>query len=123
MLFVISRYFDTWRVFRFKGKKRDFYFNLGELQFTEKDGEDYFKGKIENIKIYQSGDKFLISVAYYHGMRLKYRKVYVFSVEDSKINKEGLAAVLLVLGLVLMDGAFAFIGQLQSVSILMIKLE
>lgn len=84
-LFVISRSFNTWTIFRFKGKERDFYINLGEIKFEEKDKDNIYKGKIENVKMYRNGEKILISVSYYHGLRLKYRKVYDYSINDRKI--------------------------------------
>ncbi|MCP4133414.1 MAG: hypothetical protein GY754_20770 [bacterium] len=86
-LFVISRSFETWTVYRFKGKKRDLAINLAKIEFVEKEGEDTFKGKIENVKTYQSGEEILISVAYYHDLRLKYRKVYNYSIENKRIMK------------------------------------
>jgi len=86
-LFVISRSFDTWSVYRFAEKKRDFYINLNTLQFNEKEGEDLFKGKIENVKVYRSGEVILISVAYYHDRRLKYRKVYEYTIQGKKLQR------------------------------------
>jgi len=86
-LFVISRSFDTWTIFRFTGKKRDLSINLSKIEFEEKEGEDIFKGKIENIRMYKSGEKILISVAFYHGLRLKYRKVFNYSIPERKIVK------------------------------------
>jgi hypothetical protein len=84
-LFVLSRSFDSWSVYRFNGKKRDFFVNLGTLNLEEKEGDDIFKGKIENVKVYRTGEMLLISVAYYHEKRLKYRKVYDYSIEAKKI--------------------------------------
>lgn len=86
-LFVVSRSFENWRIFRFHGKERDFFMNFDEVVFADKEGEDTYNGKIETIKAYQSGEKFVISVAYYHGLRLKYRKVYDYSIADRKISK------------------------------------
>ncbi len=86
-LFVISRSFDTWSVYRFDKKKRDFHINLKKLQFHEKDGEEVYEGKIENVKIYQSGETIMISVAYYHKRRLKYRKVYDYSIQAKKLQR------------------------------------
>ncbi len=87
-LFVVSRSFDTWNIYRFENRKRDFNINLGTLDFREKDGNDVFEGKIENVKIYQSGEMVLISVAYYQNKRLKYRKVYDYSIPDRKIERD-----------------------------------
>ncbi len=86
-LFVISRSFNTWSVFRFDNRKRDFYIDLGKIEFQEQEGKDIFKGRIENVKMYRSGEKLLISVAYYHGLRLKYRKVYEYSITRKKISR------------------------------------
>ena len=86
-LFVISRSFDTWTVFRFSGKKRDYYRNLGEIDFTDRDGSEVFAGKIENVRMFHSGDKLLISVAYYQDMRLKYRKVFAYDINSSSLGK------------------------------------
>lgn len=87
-LFVISRSFDSWSVYRFSGKKRDFFMNLETINFSEKEGDDIFEGKIENAKVYQNGETILISVAYYHNKRLKYHKVYDYSIKNAKIGRE-----------------------------------
>lgn len=86
-LFVISRSFDTWSIYRFKEKKQDFHINLEKLQFTEKDGEEIYSGKIENVKVYQSGETIMISVAYYHERRLKYRKVYDYTIQGKRLQR------------------------------------
>ena len=86
-LFVISRSFDTWTVFRFSGKRRDYYRNLGEIDFTDRDGNDVYNGKIENVCMYDSGEKLLIAVAYYQDMRLKYRKIFAYDVNASTLGK------------------------------------
>ncbi len=85
-LFVISRSFSSWSVFRFTGKKRDFFCNLSKLEFTEKDDDVEYKGKIENVRMYRSGEKLLLSVAFYEGMRLKYRKLYNYIVHDNRLE-------------------------------------
>jgi len=85
-LFIISRSFDKWSVFRFNKRKRDFYINLGEIAFKETENDEVYIGRIENIKIYQSGLKFLIAVAYYHNADFKYRKIYVYSIKDRMIE-------------------------------------
>jgi len=84
-LFVITRSFDTWDVFRFSGKKRDFYTNLGELSFEERVDSNLYKGRIENVKTFNDGERILISVSYYHGLRLKYRKIFEYSLPAKKI--------------------------------------
>ncbi|MDR3238152.1 MAG: hypothetical protein LBT84_06590 [Spirochaetia bacterium] len=87
-LFVVSRSFDTWNVYRFDNRKPDFSLNLGSLSFKEKDGDDTFDGQIENVKLYENGDMMLISVAYYHNKRLKYHKVYDYSINKKKLERE-----------------------------------
>ncbi len=86
-LFVISRSMDSWSVFRFKGKNRDYYINLGSLELKEREDGNVYEGKIDNVKVYSTGDKLLISVSYYHGLRLKYIKIYEFSIADGKTVK------------------------------------
>ncbi len=80
-LFVVSRSFDTWSVYRFDKRKRDFYINLGAPDFRETEKEETYTGRIEGIRTFASGEDFLVSVAYYHGSRFKYRKIYDYSVE------------------------------------------
>ena len=87
-LFVVSRSFDTWNIYRFENKKLDLHINLAALSFKEKEGNDTFEGQIENIKLYQSGNMMLINVAYYHNKRLKYHKVYDYSISKKAIDRE-----------------------------------
>lgn len=87
-LFVVSRAFDTWSVYRFNNKKQDFLANLGGLSFKEKDGSDVLEGQIDNVKVYGNGEMLLISVAYYNNRRFKYHKVYDYSVNRNKIDRE-----------------------------------
>jgi len=86
-LFVISRSFNTWSVFRFVGQHRDFYRDLSTIPFIEKEDNDTYKGKIENVKMYRDGESILISVAYYYKLRFKYRKIYKYSIAQKKIIK------------------------------------
>lgn len=86
-LFVISRTFDTWSVYRFSGKKRDFFINLGHADFKDTEGEEVYTGKIENIKIFRTGESFLVAVAYYNKARFKYRKVFEYSGTGDKMQK------------------------------------
>ncbi len=86
-LFVITRSFDTWGVFVFYRKKRIFYTNFGEVDFRDSEEDDVIIGKIENIKIYKSGNNILISVAYYQGSDFKYRKIFNYSLEQREIDK------------------------------------
>lgn len=86
-LFVVSRSLDTWSIMRFTGKRRDFYASLGNSDFKEKDGEDIYTGRIENVAVYKSGESFLVSTAYYHGSRFKYRKIFEYSLAKGGIEK------------------------------------
>jgi hypothetical protein len=86
-LFVITRSIESWSVFRFKGKNRDYFMNLGNLNLKDREEGNVYDGKIDNVKIYSSGDKILISVSYYHGTRLKYIKIFEYSILEGKISK------------------------------------
>lgn len=86
-LFVISRSFNSWTLFRFENGKRDFYADLSKIEFKEKEGDDEYEGKIENVKMFKNGEKILLSVAYYHGIRLKYRKIYEYSINKKKVTR------------------------------------
>ncbi len=86
-LIVVSRSFDAWSVFRFAKKKRDYYKNLSSIEFKEKDGDDVYEGKIENVKPYQNGETLMISVAYYHKNRLKFRRIYDFSIQGDRLER------------------------------------
>jgi len=87
-LFVLSRTFNTWELFRFNKKKREKYVDFSKLDFTEKENNNVYNGKIENVVILKSGEEAIISVAYYHDVRFKYRKIYEFSLEKDKIVRE-----------------------------------
>ncbi len=84
-LFVISKTFNTWELYRFKNKTRERYIDFSKIKFKEEEGNKVFKGKIENMKVFSSGESVLISVAYYHGLRFKYRKIYEYSMEKGSI--------------------------------------
>lgn len=86
-LFVITHSIESWSVFRFKGKNRDYHLNLGNLNLKEREEGNVYEGKIDNVKVYSSGDTLLISVSYYHGTRLKYIKIFDYSIPDGKIVK------------------------------------
>jgi len=86
-LFVVGRNDDVWSVYRFNKRKRQFFVTLGQPGFTEKEDENTYKGKIENIVLFQNGEAFLFSVAYYHGTRFKYRKIMKYSIEKNQIDK------------------------------------
>jgi hypothetical protein len=87
-LFVLSRTFNTWELFRFNKKKREKHIDFSKLDFTEKEEKNTFNGKIENIVILKNGEEVIISVAYYHDVRFKYRKIYEYSLEKDKIIRE-----------------------------------
>ncbi len=86
-LFVISRSIDSWSVFRFNGKNRDYHVNLGTLNLQEREDGNVYEGKIDNVRVFSSGDKLLISVSYYHGLRLKYIKIFEFPVKEGRIAR------------------------------------
>lgn len=86
-LFVISRGLESWSIFRFKGKHRDYFINLGTLDLKEREEGSVYEGKIDNVKVFSGGDKLLISVSYYHGLRLKYIKIFEYSIPEGKIVK------------------------------------
>ncbi len=86
-LFVVSRKFNTWSVSRFDGKKRDIGVNFAATDFRERDGEGEFQGRIDNVRVLKDGENFLVSVAYYSGLRFKYRKIFNYSVRDSRFNR------------------------------------
>jgi len=85
-LFVVGRSSDIWSVYRFDKRKRDFSETLGQPGFSEKEDGNVYEGKIENISVFQSGKALLISVAYYHGTRFKFRKIMKYSIEKKKIE-------------------------------------
>ena len=87
-LLVISRSFNTWELYRFSNKKRDKYIDFSKLEFKEKDNKNTYEGRIENMEILRNGEKLLLSVAYYHDIRFKYRKIYEYSMGDDKIVRE-----------------------------------
>lgn len=87
-LFVLSRTFNTWELFRFNKKKREKYVDFSKLDFKETENNNIYNGKIENIVILKSGEEVIISVAYYHDVRFKYRKIYEYSLEKDKIVRE-----------------------------------
>lgn len=86
-LFVISRSMDSWSIFRFTGKHRDKYINLSNMEFKEREEGNVFDGKIDNVKIFSGGEKILISVSYYHGLRLKYIKIFEYSLSTGRVEK------------------------------------
>jgi hypothetical protein len=86
-LFVISRSTDSWTIYRFSGKNRDYSMNLNTLEFKDRDEGNVYEGKIDNVKVFSTGETLLISVSYYHGLRLKYIKIFQFSMAAGKVEK------------------------------------
>lgn len=86
-LFVVSKTLSSWNVFRFRNKARDFYANIGKDSFREREGNDEYNGIIENVVPYRSGEKLLVSVAYYHNTRFKYRKIHEYLVNENKLGR------------------------------------
>ena len=87
-LFVLSRSFNTWELFRFNNKKREKYDDFSKLNLVETEGKNTYKGTIENVEIFENGKGVIISVAYYHDVRFKYRKLYEYSLEKNEIVRE-----------------------------------
>jgi len=87
-LFVLSRSFNSWDLIRFNNKKREKYEDFSKLNLIETENQNTYKGIIENIEIFESGDGVIISVAYYHDVRFKYRKLFEYSLEKGEIVRE-----------------------------------
>ncbi|MCX8124950.1 MAG: hypothetical protein N3F66_12425 [Spirochaetes bacterium] len=84
-LFVIARTYDIWSVYRFDKRQRDYYMTFTRNYFTDTiDATTSYTGKIENIRILHSGESFILSVAYYHNTRFKYRKLFQYDIKDSR---------------------------------------
>ncbi|MBN2041392.1 MAG: hypothetical protein JW864_15230 [Spirochaetes bacterium] len=86
-LFVISRSYDTWSIFRFRHRKKDFSANFSEIDLKDQDGDKTYSGKIEKIIAYKSGNNLLLSVAYYYETEFRYRKIYNYSIPNEKIER------------------------------------
>ena len=87
-LFVLSRSFNSWELFRFNNRKRDKYEDFSKLNLSETENKNTYKGIIETIEIFENGKGVIISVAYYHDVRFKYRKLYEYSLEKNEIVRE-----------------------------------
>lgn len=87
-LYVISRTFNSWELYMFNKKKREKYIDFSKIDFSETENGYTYNGKIENMVIARSGETMLVSVAYYHDVRFKYRKIYEFSLEEDKVVRE-----------------------------------
>ncbi|TFH42548.1 MAG: hypothetical protein E4G96_03225 [Chrysiogenales bacterium] len=86
-LFVISRLNESWNIFRFNGKQREVHLNLGNLEFRDRQEGNIFEGRIDSVKLFGNGERLIISVSYYHGLRLKYIKIFEYSIPGKKIEK------------------------------------
>lgn len=86
-LFVISKSSENWSVFRYDGKTRDFAANFDKESFIENDEGTAYSGLVENIIVFNSGNRLLVSVAYYDEIRFKYRKIYEYHVNENRIGK------------------------------------
>jgi hypothetical protein len=84
-LFVVSRKFTTWTVSRFQEQKLTFSANFTNSSFTEQGQEKAYEGKIDCVKILRDGEDLLLSVAFYQGLRFKYRKIFSYSIKEQKI--------------------------------------
>jgi hypothetical protein len=86
-LFVITKNYETWGVYRFKSRVRDFFITLGKDSFKETEGASEYNGVIENIVPFKEGNRFLLSVAYYSNTRFKYRKIIEYNVDENRLGK------------------------------------
>jgi hypothetical protein len=86
-LFVLSRTFNTWELFRFNKRKREKYIDFSKFEFKESDSKNTYNGRIENIFMLKSGNEIIVTVAYYHETRFKYRKLYELSLEKEKLTR------------------------------------
>jgi hypothetical protein len=84
-LIVITRNQESWSIFRYRGKQREYFVNLGKLNFRDKDDNNVYIGRIDAVRSFKDGGRFLISVAYYHELRLKYIKVYEYDIAKDAI--------------------------------------
>jgi hypothetical protein len=87
-LFVICKGIDTWSVYRFKNKNRDFFTSFGKDTFgTEKEGNNTYSAVIENVVPFHHGNSFIISIAYYSNTRFKYRKILEYSIPENRVSR------------------------------------
>jgi hypothetical protein len=86
-LFVISKSSENWSVYRYNGKELTFDLHLERSMFKETDDVTEYEGLVENIVIFNSGNKLLVSVAYYDTTRFKYRKIYEYLINENKLGK------------------------------------
>ena len=86
-LFVLSRSTESWSVFRFNGKQREVMLTMASAEFRERQEGNVLDGRIDSIRVFGDGERLLISVSYYHGLRLKYIKLFEYSIKGRKIEK------------------------------------
>ncbi len=88
-LFVISKSIDSWSIYRFRGKRRDYFVNLSAQDFKAIDSEEEkaYDGKIDNLRIFMNGESALVSVSYYHSLRLKYIRIFEYSLLKNKAER------------------------------------
>lgn len=86
-LHVVARSFESWKYYVFSGNKRIHYYNLSKIDFIEKEDDKEYKGTLESVEPLYRGENLIISAAYYHDMRMQYRKVYEFSISEKKITR------------------------------------
>ena len=80
-LFVITRSYDTWDIYRFSNRRRDLSINFIETDFKETDGKDALTGKIEKIIPFKSGEDLMIAVGFYKGINFQYRKIFRYTIQ------------------------------------------
>ncbi len=89
-LFVTVKNIDSWSVMRFSGKQKDFSVTFSKNDFIEKavsKEQETLSGRVENILPFNSGDRLILSVAYYDSIRFKYRKIYEYFIADAKMGR------------------------------------
>jgi hypothetical protein len=87
-LWVICKNYETWSIYRFKNRVRDYFVSFGKETFgSEGEQGNVYTGVIENVVPFYSGKTFLVSVAYYHNIRFKYRKIYEYGVNENKTSR------------------------------------
>jgi hypothetical protein len=88
-LYIVSKTIDSWSIYRYKGKVRDYFINLSAMDFRENDSEEKkaYDAKIDKVKIFTNGETALVSVSYYQGLRLKYIKIFEYSLAKKKAER------------------------------------
>jgi hypothetical protein len=87
-LWVICKNYETWSIYRFKNRVRDYFVSFGKETFgSESEQGNVYTPVIENVVPFYNGKTFLVAVAYYHNIRFKYRKIYEYGVNDNKTSR------------------------------------